>query len=338
MKVDGGIGPDSAGAGAAARDAEEAGYDGVWSAETTHDPFLPLLLAAEHTERRRARHGHRGRVRPQPDDPGQHRPTTCRRYSEGRFILGLGSQIKPHITKRFCMEWSHPAPRMREMILAIRAIWDCWNNGTKLDFRGDFYTHTLMTPFFNPGPNPYGNAKIFLAGVGELMTEVAGEMCDGFLCHGFTTERYLREVTMPALERGRDKAGPHPGRLRDLGPGLRRHRRHRGGDGGVGQGHAPADRVLRLDAGLPRRARAARLGRPADRAQRAVEAGRVGGDGRPHRRRDPRTPSRWSPSPSRSAPELHARYGDVVDRISFYAPYKSDPERWRPVLEPSMKG
>ena len=127
--------------------------------------------------------------------------------SEGRFILGLGSQIKPHITKRFSMPWSHPAARMREMILAIRAIWACWNDGTKLDFQGDFYTHTLMTPFFNPGPNPHGDAKISLAGVGELMTEVAGEVCDGFLCHGFTTERYLREVTLPALERGAAKAG-----------------------------------------------------------------------------------------------------------------------------------
>ena len=127
--------------------------------------------------------------------------------SGGRFILGLGSQIKPHITRRFSMPWSHPAARMREMILAIRAIWACWNDGTKLDFRGDFYTHTLMTPFFNPGPNPHGDARIFLAGVGELMTEVAGEVADGFICHGFTTRRYLDEVTLPRSSRGRAEAG-----------------------------------------------------------------------------------------------------------------------------------
>ena len=151
--------------------------------------------------------------------------------SEGRFILGLGSQIKPHITKRFSMPWSHPAPRMREMILAIRAIWACWNDGTKLDFHGDFYTHTLMTPFFDPGPNPHGNAKIFLAGVGELMTEVAGEVCDGFLCHGFTTERYLREVTLPASS-GAPPRRAHAGRHRDLRARVRRHRHQRGGDGG----------------------------------------------------------------------------------------------------------
>ena len=151
-------------------------------------------------------------------------------YSQGRFILGLGSQIKPHITKRFSMEWSHPAPRMREMILAIRAIWDTWQNGTKLEFRGDFYTHTLMTPFFTPDQGDlggFGVPKIFLAGVGELMTEVAGEVCDGFLCHGFTTERYLREVTIPALERGRAKAGKTMDGLRDRRAELRRHRHRR---------------------------------------------------------------------------------------------------------------
>ena len=122
-------------------------------------------------------------------------------------MLGLGSQIKPHITKRFSMPWSHPAPRMRELILAMRAIWATWDTGETLDFRGEFYTHTLMTPFFDPEKNPYGNPKVLLAAVGELMTEVAGEAGDGLLVHGFTTERYLREVTLPALERGAAKAG-----------------------------------------------------------------------------------------------------------------------------------
>src|SRR5207244_11920816 len=102
---------------------------------------------------------------------------------------------------------SQPAARMRELILAMRAICNSWNEGTKLDFRGDFYTHTLMTPFFNPGPNPYGSPKVFLAAVGERMTEVAGEVADGMLVHGFTTERYMREKTLPALERGFGRAG-----------------------------------------------------------------------------------------------------------------------------------
>ena len=128
-------------------------------------------------------------------------------YSKGRFILGLGSQIKPHIEKRFSMPWSHPAPRMRELILAMRAIWDCWYGGKPLQFRGEFYTHTLMTPMFTPTNTQYGAPRVFLAAVGPLMTEVAGEVADGLIAHGFTTERYLREVTLPAVERGLAKAG-----------------------------------------------------------------------------------------------------------------------------------
>jgi probable F420-dependent oxidoreductase len=127
--------------------------------------------------------------------------------SGGRFALGLGSQIKPHITRRYSMEWSKPAARMREFVLAVRAIWDTWATGAPLDFQGDFYTHTLMSPFFNPGPNPHGNPEVWVAGVGPLMTEAAGEVADGILCHGFSTEKFMREVTIPALERGRAKAG-----------------------------------------------------------------------------------------------------------------------------------
>ena len=259
MKVDGGIGLGLTNIAESAQQSEQAGYDGLWSAETAHDPFFPLLLAAEHTTKVELGTGIAVAFARNPMNLAQI-AYDLQAYSQGRFILGLGSQIKPHITKRFSMEWSAPAARMREMILAIRAIWDCWNNGTALDFRGDFYTHTLMTPFFNPGPNPHGNAKIFLAGVGERMTEVAGETCDGFLCHGFTTERYLRERHRPGPRTGAGQVGPHVGGPGDLRPRVRGHRQHRGGDGGVGQGRAPADRLLRLDPRIPGRARAARLG------------------------------------------------------------------------------
>ncbi|MGA2036683.1 MAG: LLM class F420-dependent oxidoreductase [Acidimicrobiales bacterium] len=206
MLVDGGIGFDEVDATATARQAEEDGFDGLWCAETGHDPFLPLLLAAEHTE-----HIALGTA---IAVAFARNPMTMavvandlQSYSKGRFILGLGSQIKPHITKRYSMPWSHPAPRMREFVSAMRAIWESWNEGTKLRFRGDFYTHTLMNPMFNPGRNPYGPPKVFVAAVGELMTEVVGEVADGLLAHGFTTERYMREVTVPALERGLAKAG-----------------------------------------------------------------------------------------------------------------------------------
>ena len=125
--------------------------------------------------------------------------------SQGRLIVGLGSQIRPHITKRFSMPWSAPAARMREFVLAMRAIWSCWYDGTPLEFLGKFYTHTLMTPFFTPTNTEHGAPKIYLAAVGPLMTEVAGEVADGLLVHGFTTETYLRETTLPALQRGFEK-------------------------------------------------------------------------------------------------------------------------------------
>src|SRR5664280_85897 len=174
MRVDGGIGFDPAGVIDAARLAEEVGYDGIWSAETSHDPFLPLALAAEHTDRIELGTGIAVAFARNPMTLAM-MANDLQTMSEGRFLLGLGSQIKPHIEKRFSMPWSHPAPRMRELILAIRAIWASWSGGSRLAFRGEFYRHTLMTPMFDPGPNPFGNPRIFLAAVGELMTEVAGE-------------------------------------------------------------------------------------------------------------------------------------------------------------------
>ena len=222
MLVDGGIGSDLPKAASAAQGQEALGYDGLWAAETNHDPFLALTLAAEHTERIQLGTGIAVAFARSPMTLAN-TAHDLQRFSQGRFILGLGSQIKPHITKRFSMEWSHPAPRMREMILAIRAIWDTWENGSPLAFRGDYYTHTLMTPFFTPDRadlGDFGVPRIFLAGVGELMTEVAGEVCDGFICHGFTTERYLRDVTLPALARGRAKAGKTMEGFEIVGPSF----------------------------------------------------------------------------------------------------------------------
>lgn len=200
MKFDGGIGGFDSAADLA-RLQEAQGYDGLWTAETGHDPFFPLLLAAMGTDRIELGTGIAVAFARNPMTTAV-QANDLQLASKGRFLLGLGSQIKPHIEKRFSMPWSHPAPRMREFVLAMRAIWDTWNNGTRLSFEGEFYRHTLMTPFFSPGPNPHGPPKVFLAGVGQHMTEVAGEVCDGFLAHPFSTERYLKEVTLPALERG----------------------------------------------------------------------------------------------------------------------------------------
>jgi probable F420-dependent oxidoreductase len=206
MLVDGGIDNDLNHSAGAARKAEDAGYDAVWSAETGHDPLLPLVIAAEHTETIKLGTAIVVAFGRSPMTLA-HTAWDVNAYSRGRLLLGLGSQIKPHIEKRYSMPWSHPAPRMREFIEAMRAIWDCWQDGTPLNFRGEFYTHTLMTPFFNPGPNPFGGPKVFLAAVGEGMTRVAAEVADGMLVHGFTTERYLREVTIPTVEAGLAASG-----------------------------------------------------------------------------------------------------------------------------------
>ena len=185
---------------------EAAGYDGAWAAETGHDPLLIAAGAATATTTLEIGTGIVVAFGRSPMITAT-MANDVQLLSKGRLMLGLGSQIKPHIEKRYSMPWSHPAPRMREYVLAMRAIWSCWNEDEALDFRGEFYRHTLMTPFFNPGPNPYGAPKVYLAAVGELMTEVAGEVADGLLVHPFTTERYLREVTLPALQRGLATSG-----------------------------------------------------------------------------------------------------------------------------------
>ncbi len=206
MKVDTGIGGSLAGVAAAAATAEDEGFDGVVTAETAHDPFLPLTLAATTTSRIDLATGIAVAFARSPMTLAQ-TAWDIQDLSGGRLILGLGSQIRPHITRRFSMPWSHPAARMREFVLALHAIWDAFSGSARLDFRGDFYEHTLLTPFFNPGPIDAGKPRVFLAAVGERMTEVVGEVCDGMLVHGFTTERYLREVTVPALGRGAAAGG-----------------------------------------------------------------------------------------------------------------------------------
>src|SRR6202046_2186128 len=219
MKIDGGIGFDPNGIAAQAVRAEASGYAGVWAAETAHDPFLPVAIGAAATETLEFGTGIAVAFARNPMNLAV-LANDLQLLSKGRFILGLGSQIKPHITKRFSMPWSHPAPRMRELIAAMRAIWATWETGEKLEFRGEFYTPTLMSPCFDPGKNPYGNPKILVPAVGELMTEVPGEVGDGLLVHGFSTERYLREVTLPALERGAAKAGKSRADLTVSYPGF----------------------------------------------------------------------------------------------------------------------
>src|SRR4051794_12270325 len=207
MRVDAGLAfTNSVDARDPAAEAERAGYAAVWTSEVKRDPLTGLALAATATETIELGTAIVVAFARTPMELAV-QANDVQMLSGGRLLLGLGSQIRAHITRRFSMPWSHPAPRMREYILALHAIWDAWHDGTPLKFEGEYYTHTLMTPFFDPGPSTFGKPKLFLAGVGDLMTEVAGEVADGFLCHGFTTERYLREVTMPALRKGRATAG-----------------------------------------------------------------------------------------------------------------------------------
>lgn len=206
MKVSGMLGADLDMAPLSIAELEARGYDAAFSAEINNDPFFPLVLAAEHSENIALTTSISVAFARNPMTVAN-LAWDLNQYSKGRFTLGLGSQIKPHITRRFSMPWSKPAARMREFIAAMRAIWDCWETGEKLDFNGEFYTHNLMTPMFTPPRRDYGAPGVNLAAVGPLMTEVAAEVADGMIAHGFTTAKYLREVTLPSVERGLEKSG-----------------------------------------------------------------------------------------------------------------------------------
>ena len=323
MKVDGGLGSDLAGAGQAAKKAEAQGYDGVWTAETSHDPFLPLLMGAQHTDRLELGTGIAVAFARNPMTTAV-TAYDLQAFSKGRLLLGLGSQIKAHIEKRFSMPWSHPAPRMREFILAMRAIWACWQEDAPLQFEGEFYTHKLMTPFFNPGPHEYGVPKVFLAAVGELMTEVCGEVADGMLAHGFTTERYLREVTLPALDRGLAKGGrarsdfeiscpvmivtgADDEQMAKADEGTRRQIAFYGSTPayrGVLELHGWGDLQPELN-GLSKQGKWAEMGTLID--DEVLNAFAV------------------VAAPADVPKELISRFGDVIDRLSFYMPYQASP-------------
>jgi probable F420-dependent oxidoreductase len=206
LKVDGAVSSRLADVAEAATGLERRGYDCCWTAEINHDPFLPLVLAAEHTEKIELGSSIAVAFARNPMNVANI-GWDLQAYSEGRFILGLGSQIKPHIENRFSMPWSRPVHRMREFVLALHEIWSCWQTGTKLAFEGEFYTHKLMTPMFTPERVAHEFPKVFVAAVGEAMTEMCGEVADGLLAHAFTTKRYFQEITTPALLRGMERSG-----------------------------------------------------------------------------------------------------------------------------------
>jgi probable F420-dependent oxidoreductase len=206
VKIDTGLGADLDSVARWTASAEAAGLDGVFASESVNDPFLSLALAAEHSERITLGTAVAIAFARNPMSLA-YTANQLQQFSSGRLVLGLGAQVRAHVTRRYSQTWSRPAARMREFVLAFRAICASWNEGTRLDFEGDFYHHTLMTPLFSPKPHEFGTAKVFLAAVGPRMTEVAGEVADGVITHGLSSARYYREVTLPALQRGLDASG-----------------------------------------------------------------------------------------------------------------------------------
>ncbi len=208
MKVDYYLPPAGGLAGTSdqAERAERLGYDGIFSADTAHDPFLPLLLAAGATDQLDLGTAIAGAFARSPMTVAQ-TAWDLAAASGGRLLLGLGTQIRAHITRRFSMPWHRPGPQMREYLAALRAIWDAWQNSAPLRFKGDYYQFTLMTPFFDPGPIRHPDIPLYISGVGPYMSRLAGEVCQGFHVHPFHTVRYLDEVVLPEMGAGAEAAG-----------------------------------------------------------------------------------------------------------------------------------
>lgn len=303
----------------AAAAAEAAGYDAFSVPETRHDAFVSLALAARATERIGLQSSIAVAFARNPMNVAV-LANDIQLISAGRFDLGLGSQVRPHIERRYSMPWSHPAARMEEFIAAIRAIWHSWETGDRLAFRGTFYQHTLMTDFFNPGPNPHGNPAVLLAAVGERMTAVAGRAADGILCHSFTTEAYLRERTIPALREARGSLDGFTISLPVLVVLGGDEKARAAAEAGVREqiafyGSTPAYRpVLDLHGWgelheqlnlLSRRQEWTAMGRLI--TDDVLSAFAVSGDA------------------AAVAAGLIQRFGDVITRVSLYTPYQADP-------------
>jgi probable F420-dependent oxidoreductase len=206
MKIDSSLMFEPAKVGAMAAQLEEAGFDGAYTFEGQSDPFISVAAAAMNTQKMELMTSIAVAFARNPMSLA-YLGNDLQNLSSGRFVLGLGTQIKAHIERRFSMPWSKPAARMREMVSAIKTIWDCWQTGEKLKFEGEFYSHTLMPPMFIPQPNAFGVPKIFVAGVGPLMTEVAAEVGDGYFLHPFNTSKSMNELSLTAIDRGLAKAG-----------------------------------------------------------------------------------------------------------------------------------
>jgi probable F420-dependent oxidoreductase len=322
--------PELAEIGALARQAEEMGYAALLSAEIGHDPFMPLALAAEHTERIQLATGIAVGLSRSPVHLA-HAAHDLQRFSQGRFILGVGSQVRAHIEKRFSATWSHPTERMKDPIGAVRAIWRTWDDGEPLRYEGPFYRHTLMTPFFSPPRNEYGPPPIYLAASGPEMTAVGGEVADGLMLHALTSTDSLREITLPALRTGLAATGRSRDDVELYAPIFVI-------TGDTDEELEVADRAVRLQlafyASTP--------------AYRHVLAFHCCGD-LPDRLNALSKEGRWrdmgglvddevlalfsvTGKPEEIGPAILTRFGGLLDRVALYAPYRYEPEPWARVL------
>lgn len=309
---------------------EEAGYDMAWASESSNDSFVSLAFAAAKTKRIGLGNGIAVAFARNPMNVAI-LANDLQIVSEGRYYLGLGSQVRAHVERRFNMPWHKPAPQMRDFIQAIRAIWASWEDGSKLDYQGRYYSHTLMTPAFSPGPNPYGNPKISLAAVGPLMAQVAGEVADGVQCHSFTTPEYIRNVTIPAVVKGAEKAGRDASEIDLICPVFVAT----GATEQEIQGEANALRKLVAFYGSTPAyhgvLESVDLGELHEQLKLGARAGEwdqmtelitddllnkfviVG---------DPKT----------AAHKIQDRFGDFATRVSFYSSGETEPSRWTPLL------
>lgn len=323
-----------AGLGDRGREAEESGFHGLWSAESAHDPFLPLVAAAQQTSSLQLGTAITVAFARNPMSLA-YTAYDLQTLSGGRFLLGLGSQVRPHIERRFGMPWSQPAARMREFVEAMRAIWAAWSTGDRLNFRGQFYNHTLMTPFFSPPPSPWGPPPVYLAAVGDHMTEVAGEVCDGFLPHPFTTVEYMAERTLPALKRGLAKSGRDldqfsisvsgmvaSGRTEEQMANAISRVRERIAFYGSTPAYHP---VLQQHGWDELGAELNRLSR-SDSPNRWTQMGELIDDEVLHA-------FAIVAEPERVGAAIGDRYGDVASRFNFYAPYDHDPHQWSHAID-----
>jgi probable F420-dependent oxidoreductase len=215
VKLDAGLGAEDRhlrGIDQTARAAEDLGFAGLWTSETKHDAFLPLAIAANETREIELGTSVAIAFSRSPMEAAQ-TAWDLQDLSDGRFVLGLGTQVKAHITRRFSMPWDRPAARLREYILALRAIWESFQSEGPLNFEGDFYRHTLMTPFFNPGPIDHPEIPVYIAGVNTRLARIAGEICDGFHVHPFHSPEYVRRTVKPAIAEGAEEVSRDPAQV-----------------------------------------------------------------------------------------------------------------------------